>query len=256
MAEQVAAVLRERILAAEIGDGSLLPKQDDLVGEFGVSYPSVREALRILETEGLITIRRGSAGGAEVHAPGASTAGYALGLALQATRVRVSDLGEALASFEPGSAAHCAGRADRADSVVPVLRRLVEISEEHLSDDVAFTQVSREFHDALVSLNDNATERLVLRSLASIWSVQEETWAAAMSRAGEYPTLEERHRVLHAHRRIVDAIESGDGRKAERVSRAHIEATQLYMVPKMQDEIVDASSPAAQAHYRVLGKLR
>ncbi|MFD5755541.1 GntR family transcriptional regulator, partial [Streptomyces sp. NPDC127044] len=49
MAELVAAALRDRILAGGIGDGSTLPKQDELVSEFGVSYPSVREALRILE---------------------------------------------------------------------------------------------------------------------------------------------------------------------------------------------------------------
>src|SRR5581483_3159921 len=112
MAEQVADVLRERILTG-LADGAPLPKQDEIVAEFGVSYPSVREALRILETEGLITIRRGNVGGAEVHAPNATTAGYALGLALQATRVSVADLGEALADLEPMTAARCARRSDR-----------------------------------------------------------------------------------------------------------------------------------------------
>jgi DNA-binding FadR family transcriptional regulator len=256
MAEQVAAALRDRILSAEIRDGSLLPKQDELVDEFGVSYPSVREALRILETEGLITIRRGNRGGAEVHAPGAATAGYALGLALQALRVNVSDLGEALAFFEPSSAARCARRADRAENVVPVLRGLVEAHQQHLDDDVEFTRVAREFHDALLALNDNATERLVLRSLASLWSVQEETWAEAMSRAGVYPTREERRQVLRAHERIVDAIEAGDAGESERVSRGHLEASQLYVLPTMKDEVIDASSPTAQAHYRALGRSR
>lgn len=74
MAELVAAALRDRILAGGIGDGSTLPKQDELVAEFGVSYPSVREALRILETEGFITVRRGNRGGATVHAPDIGTA--------------------------------------------------------------------------------------------------------------------------------------------------------------------------------------
>src|SRR6516165_9810097 len=85
VAETVAAELRSRILS---GDRDYrLPTQNQLVKEFGVSYPSVREALRILKTEGLVTVRRGSVGGAEVHRPDESAAAYHLGLALQGGRV-------------------------------------------------------------------------------------------------------------------------------------------------------------------------
>src|SRR6478736_7209435 len=56
LAEAVADALRNRILNAEYADGAMLPKQEELVDEFGVSLPSVREALRSLETEGLITV--------------------------------------------------------------------------------------------------------------------------------------------------------------------------------------------------------
>jgi GntR family transcriptional repressor for pyruvate dehydrogenase complex len=258
MAEQVAAVLRDRIMTAEFGESAMLPKQDELVDEFGVSYPSVREALRILESEGLITIRRGNLGGALIHAPGPSTAGYALGLALQAMRVNVSDLGEALAFFEPASAARCALRSDRMETVVPILRQLITESEQHLTDHIQFTRVSRQFHDAIVSLNDNGTERLVMRSLASLWSAQEETWAQSSSsnEPEEYPTPDNRRQVIRAHNRILTAIEKGDDRLSERASRTHIEATQLYLLPRMKNEVIDASSPMAQAHYRALAKSR
>jgi DNA-binding FadR family transcriptional regulator len=253
MAEQVASALRERILAEGLRSGSVLPKQEELVTEFGVSYPSVREALRILETEGLITIRRGNVGGAEVHAPDATTAGYALGLALQATRVNVADLGEALTAMEPLSVARCARRADRAEKVVPVLRALLAASEERLDDGVEFTVLARRFHDALMSFNDNATQTLVLRSLTSLWSVQEERWAEAAMSAGAYPALKERRRVQRAHTRITDAIEDGDHETAARVTRTHLGASQHYVLPHMKDETVDAASPRARAHYRALG---
>ena len=58
IAETVAGELRARILADDGPPGYRLPTQDQLVSEFGVSYPSVREAIRILETEGLVTVRR------------------------------------------------------------------------------------------------------------------------------------------------------------------------------------------------------
>src|SRR5262245_10747644 len=134
LAEQVAAALRDRILAGGIRDGSTLPKQDQLVAEFGVSTASVREALQILETEGFVTVRRGNRGGAIVHAPDVATAGYAIGLALQASQVGVLDLGAALTTLEPLHAAHCAERRDRGTTVVPQLRALLARSEQCLAD--------------------------------------------------------------------------------------------------------------------------
>jgi GntR family transcriptional repressor for pyruvate dehydrogenase complex len=93
LAEMVADVLRRRILAGQLADGSMLPKQEELIDEFGVSKPSMREALRILETEGLITVQRGNVGGAIVHAPQASNAAYMLGLVLQSRSVSLYDVG-------------------------------------------------------------------------------------------------------------------------------------------------------------------
>lgn len=254
MAEQVAAALRERILRVDLLDGALLPKQDELVAEFGVSYPSVREALRILETEGLITIRRGNVGGARVHAPNATTAGYALGLALQAMRVDVGDLGDAIAIFEPMIAARCATLRDRKKTIVPVLRRLVSESEEHLNDGVEFTRVSREFHEALMSFNDNATARLALGSLGMLWSAQEELWAESVSSRGAYPSLGQCAEAVQAHTRITDAIEAGNAEETERHARVHIRATQQLVLPAIKNQIVDAASAKARAHLGNLGQ--
>src|SRR5882724_6325161 len=92
LAEMVADGLRERILSGELGDGAMLPKQDDLLAEFRVSPPSIREALRILETEGLITVQRGNVGGAVVHRPQQSKAAYMLGLVLQSRAVPLQDV--------------------------------------------------------------------------------------------------------------------------------------------------------------------
>ena len=90
LAEMVADGLRERILSGELGDGDMLPKQDDLLAEFRVSPPSIREALRILETEGLITVQRGNVGGAIVHRPKPATAAYMLGLVMQSRSVQLA----------------------------------------------------------------------------------------------------------------------------------------------------------------------
>ena len=91
MAELVASQLRRRIIGGDLGDGDELPREAELLDEFGVSRPSLREALRILETEGLIRIRRGKVGGAIVQRPTAESTAYHVGLTLQsrgATQVK------------------------------------------------------------------------------------------------------------------------------------------------------------------------
>src|ERR1700761_8933558 len=82
VAEVVAARLRRRILTGELEDGELLPKEEELREQYPVSKPSFREAQRILEAEGLITIRRGNVGGAVVHRPSANNVAYTMAMVL------------------------------------------------------------------------------------------------------------------------------------------------------------------------------
>src|ERR1700709_1109891 len=119
----VAGDLRRQIIDGELFDGDLLPRQEVLVDQFRVSLVSLREALRILETEGLVSVRRGNRGGAVVHDPAKSSAAYMLGLVLQSDSVPLTDLGLALQELEPSCAALAAQREDRATTLVPELAR-------------------------------------------------------------------------------------------------------------------------------------
>src|SRR5688572_17827060 len=123
LAEAVADSLRERILSQEFADGDYLPKQEDLVAEYRVSLPSVREALRVLETEGLVTVQRGKIGGSIVHVPRAGKVAYMLGLVLESRLVDVDDVVLAMSQIEPLCVRACALRSDRRRTVVPSLRK-------------------------------------------------------------------------------------------------------------------------------------
>jgi DNA-binding GntR family transcriptional regulator len=100
VAEVVAEGLRARIMSGALADGAMLPKQSDLLAEFGVTLPAIREAFSILETEGLITVRRGNVGGAVVHRPQPSKAAYMLGLVMQANAVRLEHVMDAIRYLE------------------------------------------------------------------------------------------------------------------------------------------------------------
>ncbi|MFC9981076.1 FadR/GntR family transcriptional regulator [Gordonia sp. NPDC127522] len=245
IAEYVASELRTRILAGD--EGFRLPTQDQLVQEFGVSYPSVREALRILETEGLATVRRGNVGGAEVHRPDGTSAAYHLGLSLEAARVTLDDLADGLRSLEPMCAAACAERPDRGETVVPELDANVEESAALVGDGVAFTHKARQFHDLIVAHTPNLTTRYVVSTLVALWSAQEEAWAEALTRRGEYPSEGEAKHAVRAHKRIAREIAAGHAAEAKRLYRTHLIATQEVVLERFGDGVVNASHAMARS---------
>jgi GntR family transcriptional repressor for pyruvate dehydrogenase complex len=248
IAETVAAELRIRILGGD--DGYRLPTQDQLAEEFGVSHPSIREALRILETEGLVTIRRGNVGGAEVHRPDRSSAAYHLGLALQGGRATLGDLAAGLQMMEPMCAAQCARRADRAEVIVPALSASVEALAGLVGDSVAFARNAREFHDLVVSFVPNATVRYVVGSLVALWAAQEEAWAMALTMRGDTPSHAEAEEVVRTYRRLVEHIAAGRAEEAERLACAHLVAAQALLLDRFEDGVVNASSNAARLAIR------
>ncbi|RDI56097.1 GntR family transcriptional regulator [Nocardia mexicana] len=239
IAETVAAELRSRILTGD--ENYRLPTQDQLVQDFGVSYPSIREALRILETEGLVTVRRGNVGGAEVHRPDETSAAYHLGLALQGARVTLGDLAAGLRMLEPLCAAECATRPDRAETVIPALTENVDRSAELIDDGVAFTQTAREFHDLIVSFTPNLTVRYVVSSLVALWSAQEQAWAETLTRRGEYPSPGDATEAVRTHRRLVKEIAAGRAERAEQLYRTHLAAAQTLVLERFEGGVVTAS---------------
>src|SRR5262245_52102775 len=82
-AELIAAALRRQIVRSSVKPGDKLPPETELMAQFGVSRPTIREAFRILETERLIVVRPGSRGGAQVVAPDLTVAARYVGLLLQ-----------------------------------------------------------------------------------------------------------------------------------------------------------------------------
>jgi GntR family transcriptional regulator, transcriptional repressor for pyruvate dehydrogenase complex len=230
LAEMVAGVLRERIVSGELADGDLLPGLDKLVVEFGVSPPSLREALRILENEGLITVRRGNVGGAVVHRPKADAAAYMFGLVLQAEHVPVTDLAVALSHLESVCVVLCASRSDRRRNVVPRLRALHSAAENVIDDAVAFEKSCQEFHDGLIHCSGNQSLVLAVSAFESLWSEQQEGWAHRVSVLHEYPDLKLRREGLRSHAAILKAIESGDTELAERLTREHLQNPRIRNV--------------------------
>lgn len=228
IAEAIAADLRQRILRSDKTDVPL-PRQEDLIKEYGVSGPSLREALRILEVHGLIRVKPGPGGGPMLAEVQSRDFGRTATFFFHAKRARFIDLLEARLVLEPIMARMAAQNAQAADKLQ------ANIAEaEQLLDDPGprWGQVSNEFHSMVGGLTGNPVLDLVGSSLNDIHADRVRPIFPVGSRAG----------VLRVHKKIADAIISGDADQAEHLSRRHIQELIKRLKelnPNMLDELID-----------------
>lgn len=223
----MADILRRRIISGQLGDGDLLPKESDLRTSFPVSKASLREAMRILEAEGLIRVRRGNVGGAWVRRPNSSNVAYTLALVLSAEHAGITEVAQALRECEPACAALCAERSDRNKIVVPALRKLQQEAMGSVEDLFLATSLSRQFHEAIVALCGNGPLIVIIGALEKLWSSHERGWADQWRDSGVVP-IEERRAALEVHAEMIELIAGGEPDKVRDLSRRHLEAVQAY----------------------------
>lgn len=165
--EIVADQIRRRIIRGELSEGDFLPSEAELIETLGVSRPSLREALRVLEAEQLISVGRGSRTGARVHLPRVESVARYAGFALQADATTIADVYQARLAIEPFVAASVAktapDAATRLDREIDRLEGLVDAL-----DFVQFMIGVAQFHRLLVELSGNKTLVLITRMLQEI----------------------------------------------------------------------------------------
>ena len=101
--QKIADELRRLIILGELDEGDSLGHEPELIERFGVSRPSLREALRILEAEGLITVVRGVQGGVVVHRPDKRLTARTAAIVLQSRNVSLADVFDARTIVEPAA---------------------------------------------------------------------------------------------------------------------------------------------------------
>lgn len=243
LAEMIAGRLRDDILSGRYADGDSLPKQDDLVAAFGVSPPSLREALRVLETEGLVTVQRGNVGGATVHAPTAGKVAYMAGLVLQRDGAQIRDIVETLGRLDPVCAAACAELPGRRRSVVPQLRANLRESGKALGDPASYAPLARRFHEIMVAGCGSPTLSLMVGTLETLWTAHVERLAGRPVVAPRRTTTRGAREASWAeHSALLEAIVAGDADQAARVAADHLSDNEELAYPFSLDTIVIADA--------------
>jgi GntR family transcriptional regulator, transcriptional repressor for pyruvate dehydrogenase complex len=240
VAEIVASRLREDILSGRIKEGDVLPSQESLFSEFGVSPPALREAIHILETDGLISVRRGNMGGAVVHPPSAERTAHMISMVLQARSATPADVSGALLHLEPICAGMCAAREDRMAEVVPHLEAEIKLQTEQFDNLSRYVPNARRFHEAIVSRCGNEPMILLIGSLELIWSAHESSvWSDERDSADplNHKTM---RAALRDHQRLLDAIRDGNSARAVRLAQDHLAAARRNTLAVGADRTIEA----------------
>lgn len=224
VAEIVASRLREDILSGRLKEGDILPSQEALLVEYGVSPPALREAIHILESDGLISVRRGNMGGAVVHLPSSERTAHMISMVLQTRGASPADVSEALLHMEPVCAGLCAERSDRMAEVVPYLEAELAVQTAQFDDVAQYVPNARRFHETLVARCGNESMILLIGSLEVVWSAHESAVWRGEGGPDADARAQTRRAALRDHHRLVDAIRNGDSARAVTLATDHLAA--------------------------------
>jgi GntR family transcriptional repressor for pyruvate dehydrogenase complex len=210
LAGEVSDRLSEAIRSGELPPGTRLPAERELGIQFGVGRTSIREALRMLQATGMVTVRPGD-GVFVADCPSPNGQPFARWEFLY--HYRVEELFEARLAIEPLAAARAAIRADEDD--LRALSATLAAFERGVNegDLAAMVLADGEFHEAIMRASRNRLFQAML-GVANHLSI--ESKRAGLGAPGR-PL-----RVLAKHRAIFDAIAAGDAHSAESAMRDHL----------------------------------
>ena len=212
-AELVASRIREQIIRGELSEDDALPPESELMAQFGVSRPTLREGFRILESEGLIVVRRGARGGARVQVPDHEVAARFAGLVLQYRGATLADVFQARTMIEAPAARMLASSKHRAD----IARQLQAFGDAH-AEDLRNPARAPGFHRLVVELTGNQTLILLAGMLEDIAEAAAISWERQNP-----PSLPEAQRAHRGHQKVIELIRAGASEKAETFWRAHLD---------------------------------
>lgn len=232
MAELIAGRLRAQIVRGELVAGETLPPEGQLLVEFGVSRPTLREAFRILESESLIGVRRGSRGGAQVLAPDVAVATRSVGLLLQVHGTTIDDVYQARMICEPACARLLAGRRTEQDlsdlrEVLATLSAEVAGRETFAPDPDVWSSMTYRFHELIIQRSGNNTLALQGAVLQDIVASHVRT---RVQNYGSTDNPERFVRAVASYDRLIDLVQDRQAERAEEHWRAHMHAAGQYLL--------------------------
>jgi DNA-binding FadR family transcriptional regulator len=221
--------LRRTILEGQLDEGTHLPSERELVTQTGINRSSVREALRMLEVEGLLRSTPGRYGGNVVAHPDNDSMAHFVGQFIRIKRIPLHSLQQARMTIEPALARLAAESRDEED-LAEIDRLTVQMADGPHTPE-AFAELNARWHNAVATASKNdllaALQYAMSRSLT-------------LSTSGLlFGNLEIQADVCHVHKLIAEAIRAQDREKAEGLMLKHVEASGREVESRTPESDID-----------------
>lgn len=227
--ELVALDIVRDIVSQSLEPGDPLPSEPEMLAHYGVSRSSLREGLRLLETQGLITIRPGPGSGTVVSDVSPHNLGRTMTLHFHMANTSYDELLRTWLTLEPivaELAAHNPDEARRRELMTPFLAGTAD-------DCVTSISTGLSFHDAVTDLADNRALAIMCRAVGFIVSDQ----VLASGHPDRLETF-----IIHEHAEMARSIIAGDAPRTAELMRVHIahivEDFRAYWPTKIGERIV------------------
>jgi GntR family transcriptional repressor for pyruvate dehydrogenase complex len=213
ISSQIADQIRSSILAGEFSPGEKLPPERELAEMFGVSRPSVREALNILASSGLVMSYQG--GGTVVMSLVETSAGNALSDLIKGEQERALDVIEVRKCMEAWTSYYAAKRALPED--LRKLEMIVTEMEQNLEGMKPSQDLDANFHIIIAQATHNIVWLHLMQSIFdAMKEFQRGVWRAV------YLTEEDHRQLFEHHRAVFEAIRDRDPERAREEMLTHL----------------------------------
>jgi GntR family transcriptional regulator, transcriptional repressor for pyruvate dehydrogenase complex len=221
ISDHIEKQIKTAIFSEHLKPGDRLPSEKAMSETFNASRTTVREALRSLEKDGLLTVKQGMKGGSFVREPDLDPIVNSITSILELKKVTLENLTEARLILEPEIARIAANRATRKDikqmeKALGDLRRIVEVKERSTSTNIQFHRVIAESSkNPVLYFINNSLLNLLQKSLVENFYLQ----------------LENNRFFLDQHIRIYESIKARDENEAWKQMRQHVLTVRKIMKP-------------------------
>lgn len=231
---RVVLAIWSRIARGELVPGDRLATLPELEAEFEVSRPTLREALRILETEGLLSLRAGSRAGATIMEPTVDMAAMLAAIVLESEQATLADVWEARISFEPSVMALSATRIS-SERIDEMRRRQADWSWMSTDTAVWIAEAMAFRFDALRGCRNSAL--LVIFEIIR-WIASGSTKAVTSASGHSSWELRRNRENARTYGALIEALEAGAAQRAADVWDQHLRRTVPYFASQLGNRLI------------------
>ena len=239
--QKAALLVAQRIVHDALRDnrkpGDLLIPERTMVEKYGAGRGTVREALRLLEVQGVISLRPGPRGGPVLRTPDGSHLASTVVLLMQLHGAPFRTIVEVRSALEPMISSLAAERIGTES--LAELHDTIDQMHRDMDDQTSFLDANKRFHDVIARSCGNALLGYMIESLLGIMD--------GTALGVDYP-MHRRGAIVVAHEEILAALTSRDAATSEALMRRHIEAYEVYAERKFP-HVMEATIPWDRRFY-------